>query len=36
MAHSQAKARKYEHVHSNLHYRKVFVTALKVTDLFGT
>jgi hypothetical protein len=36
MAHSQANACKYECVHINLYYHKVFVTALKVTDLFGT
>ena len=36
MAHSQANAQIYEHNYSNLHYHKVFVTALKVTDLFGT
>lgn len=36
MAHSQANAQKYENIYANLHYHKVFVTALKVTDLFGT
>ena len=36
MAHWQANAQKYENICANLHYLKVFVTALKVTDLFGT
>jgi len=36
MAYSQANAQKHEHIYANLHYHKVFVTALKVTDLFGT
>jgi len=36
MAYSQANSQNYEHIYGNLHYHKVFVTALKVTDLFGT